>query len=221
MKLLHRYIDHTLLKANTIKQDIINLCEEAKTYNFLSVCVNSSYVALAKAQLNNTNVKVCTVVGFPLGAASTEAKIAEAKTAVEAGADEIDMVINIGLLKSKDFDAVWKDIEAVKRELPHNILKVILETCYLEDIEIIKASELAVQSGADFIKTSTGFGTRGASVNDIKLMKSVCGDCVKIKASGGIRDAKTALEYINLGVERLGTSSGVAIVNGETSNSTY
>ncbi|TBN06360.1 deoxyribose-phosphate aldolase [Hyunsoonleella flava] len=221
MKSLNRYIDHTLLKADATKQQILNLCEEAKTHNFFSVCVNSSYVALAKAQLNETNVKVCTVVGFPLGAASTQAKVAEAKTALEAGADEIDMVINIGLLKSKDFDAVWKDIEAVKRQLPHNILKVILETCYLEDIEIIKASELAVQSGADFIKTSTGFGTRGASVNDIKLMKSVCGDCMKIKASGGIRDTKTALEYINLGVERLGTSSGVAIVNGETSNSTY
>ena len=127
------------------------------------------------------------------------------------------MVINIGLLKSKDFDGVWKDIEAVKNIMPNNTLKVILETCYLDEIEIIKASELAIQSSADFIKTSTGFGTRGANKNDIKLMKSVCKDCVKIKASGGIRDAKTALEYINLGVERLGTSSGIAIVTGNNS----
>ncbi|PQV50373.1 deoxyribose-phosphate aldolase [Jejuia pallidilutea] len=221
MKSLNRYIDHTLLKANATKQEIINLCEEAKTHNFFSVCVNSAYVALAKAQLKDSNVKVCSVIGFPLGAASTSAKVAEAKTAVEDGADEIDMVMNIGLLKSKDFDAVWKDIEAVKNQLPNTILKVILETCYLDDLEIIKASELAVHSGADFIKTSTGFGTRGASIHDVKLMKSVCKDCVKIKASGGIKDAKTALEYINLGVERLGTSSGIAIVSGKTSNSTY
>ncbi|GAL68557.1 deoxyribose-phosphate aldolase [Jejuia pallidilutea] len=221
MKSLNRYIDHTLLKANATKQEIINLCEEAKTHNFFSVCVNSAYVALAKAQLKDSNVKVCSVIGFPLGAASTSAKVAEAKTAVEDGADEIDMVMNIGLLKSKDFDAVWKDIEAVKNQLPNTILKVILETCYLDDLEIIKASELAVHSGADFIKTSTGFGKRGASIHDVKLMKSVCKDCVKIKASGSIKDAKTALEYINLGVERLGTSSGIAIVSGKTSNSTY
>ena len=221
MKSLNRYIDHTLLKAFATKQEIINLCEEAKTHDFFSVCVNSSYVALAKAQLKDSNVKICSVIGFPLGAASTKAKVAEAKIAVEDGADEIDMVMNIGLLKSKDFDAVWKDIETVKKQLPNTILKVILETCYLDDLEIIKASELAVQSGADFIKTSTGFGTRGASVHDIKLMKSVCGDCVKIKASGGIKDAKTALDYINFGVERLGTSSGIAIVTGKTSNSSY
>lgn len=222
MKPLNRYIDHTLLKANATKQDIINLCEEAKTYNFFSVCVNSAYVPLAKQQLKDSEVKVCAVIGFPLGASSTKAKVFEAKTAVEDGADEIDMVINVGLLKSKDFDGVWKDIEAVKNQLPNTVLKVILETCYLEEIEIIKASELAIQSGADFIKTSTGFGTGGATINDVKLMKSVCKDCVKIKASGGIKDAKTALEYINLGVERLGTSSGIAIVtNGKSSNSNY
>ena len=221
MKPLNRYIDHTLLKANATKQEIINLCEEAKTHNFFSVCVNSAYVPLAQNQLKDTTVKVCAVVGFPLGATSTKTKVFEAKTAVEEGADEIDMVMNIGLLKSKDFDSVWKDIEAVKKQLPNTTLKVILETCYLEDIEIIKASELAIQSGADFIKTSTGFGTRGASVHDVKLMKSVCKGCVKIKASGGIRDTKTALEYINLGVDRLGTSSGIAIVKGGTSDSEY
>ncbi|WP_136481276.1 deoxyribose-phosphate aldolase [Cognatitamlana onchidii] len=216
-----KFIDHTLLKATASKEDITVLCEEAKTYDFFSVCVNSGYVALAKEQLKGSPVKVCSVIGFPLGAMSTIAKVAEAENAIKDGADEIDMVLNIGLLKSKDFDGVWKDIEAVKKTMPNHILKVILETCYLEDIEIIKASELAIQSGADFIKTSTGFGSRGASIHDIKLMKSVCKGCVKIKASGGIRDEKTALEFINLGVNRLGTSSGVAIVTDKKSNTKY
>jgi deoxyribose-phosphate aldolase len=153
---------------------------------------------------------------------STEAKVFETKQALKDGADEIDMVMNIGFLKSKDFDAVWKDIEAVKYEMPNNVLKVILETCYLEELEIIKASELAIQSGADFIKTSTGFGTGGATINDVKLMKKVAESYnTKIKASGGIRDYKTALEFINLGVERLGVSSGIAIMNGEKSESDY
>tara|TARA_R110000868_G_scaffold302731_1_gene563294 strand:- start:627 stop:1295 length:669 start_codon:yes stop_codon:yes gene_type:complete len=215
MKLLNNYIDHTLLKATATKNDIIKLCTEAKEYNFYSVCVNSCYVALAKSELNNTNVKACSVIGFPLGAMSTKAKVDEAKTAINNGADEIDMVINIGLLKSKDFDGVWKDIEAVKNIMPNHTLKVILETCYLEDLEIIKASELAIQSGADFIKTSTGFGTAGATIHDIKLMKSVAKNEIKIKASGGIKDTKTALEYINLGVQRLGTSSGIQIITGK------
>ncbi|MGC1205697.1 MAG: deoxyribose-phosphate aldolase [Flavobacteriaceae bacterium] len=215
MKLLNNYIDHTLLKATATKNDIIKLCTEAKEYNFYSVCVNSCYVALAKSELNNTNVKVCSVIGFPLGAMSTKAKVDEAKTAINNGADEIDMVINIGLLKSKDFDGVWKDIEAVKNIMPNHTLKVILETCYLEDLEIIKASELAIQSGADFIKTSTGFGTAGATIHDIKLMKRVAKNEIKIKASGGIKDTKTALEYINLGVQRLGTSSGIQIITGK------
>lgn len=220
MKLLNNYIDHTLLKPTATKSDIIKLCDEAKEYNFFSVCVNSCYVALAKSELKNTKLKVCSVIGFPFGTMSTQAKVDEAKSALKDGADEIDMVINVGLLKSKDFDGVWKDIEAVKRIMPNNILKVILETCYLEDVEIIKASELAIQSGADFIKTSTGFGTGGATIHDVKLMKSVANNEAKIKASGGIKDAKTALEYINLGVERLGTSSGITIVsNGKSAKS--
>lgn len=221
MKLLNTYIDHTLLKASATKDDIKNLCDEAIEYNFFSVCVNSTYVSLAKEYLKNTDVKVCSVIGFPLGAMSTKSKVFEAKNAINDGADEIDMVINVGLLKSKDFDSVWRDIEAVKKCMPNNVLKVILETCYLDDLEIIKASELAIQSGADFIKTSTGFGTGGATIHDVKLMKSVAKDCIKIKASGGVRDTKTALEYINLGVERLGSSSGIAIVTGKLSNSNY
>ncbi|WP_158849396.1 deoxyribose-phosphate aldolase [Algibacter sp. L1A34] len=222
MKLLNTYIDHTLLKPTATKNEIIKLCKEAKEYQFFSVCVNSCYVALAKSELKNSKVNVCSVIGFPLGAMSTQAKVEEAKSALNDGADEIDMVINIGLLKSKDFDAVWKDIEAVKEIMPNNILKVILETCYLEEVEIIKASELAIQSGADFIKTSTGFGTGGATIEDVKLMKSVAKNEVKIKASGGIKDTKTALEFINIGAERLGTSSGIAIITNDKSlNSNY
>ncbi len=222
MKFLNTYIDHTLLKPTATKSDIIKLCEEAIEHQFFSVCVNSCYVPLANEHLKGSKVKVCSVIGFPLGAMSTKAKVAEAESALNNGADEIDMVINLGHIKSKNFDAVWKDIEAVKKVMPNKVLKVILETCYLEELEIIKASELAIQSGADFIKTSTGFGTEGATINDIKLMKSVAKDkCIKIKASGGIKDTKTALEYISLGVNRLGTSSGIAIVTGNASNSNY
>ena len=221
MKSINKYIDHTLLKATATTYDIGKLCEDAIKYKFFSVCVNSCYVPLAKELLQNSDVKICSVVGFPLGAMSTKAKVAEATWALKDGADEIDMVINIGLLKGKNFDGVWKDIEAVKKCMPNNTLKVILETCYLDELEIIKASELAIQSGADFIKTSTGFGTHGATLNDIKLMKSVSSNNTKIKASGGIKDYKTALEYINSGVERLGTSSGIAIIKKASSNSNY
>jgi deoxyribose-phosphate aldolase len=218
---LNTYIDHTLLKPTASKNEIIKLCDEAIAYEFFSVCVNSCYVSLAKQQLKNTKIKVCSVIGFPLGAMSTQAKVNEAKKALDDGADEIDMVMNLGYLKSQDFKNVWKDIEAVKHIMPFNTLKVILETCYLEEDEILKASELAIKGGADFIKTSTGFGTRGASFDDIKLMKRVAKDSTKIKASGGIKDAKTAIDYINLGVQRLGTSSGIAILKGSISKSNY
>lgn len=218
---LNTYIDHTLLKPTASKNEIIKLCDEAIAYEFFSVCVNSCYVSLAKQHLKNTKVKVCSVIGFPLGAMSTQAKVNEAKKALDDGADEIDMVMNLGYFKSQDFDNVWKDIEAVKHIMPNNILKVILETCYLEEDEVLKASELAIKGGADFIKTSTGFGTRGASFEDIKLMKRVAKDVTKIKASGGIKDAKTAIDYINLGVQRLGTSSGIAILKGSISKSNY
>lgn len=218
---LNKYIDHTLLKATASESDIIQLCKEALQYNFFSVCVNSCYATLVKEQLKNSDVKVCCVIGFPLGAMSTHAKIAEAKQALMDGADEIDMVINVGFLKSRNYDAALKDIEAVKKCMPNNTLKVILETCYLEELEIIKASKLAVQGGADFIKTSTGFGTRGATTTDVKVMKAAANGNAKIKASGGIKDYKTAMEYINLGAERLGTSSGIAIVTGKTSTEIY
>jgi deoxyribose-phosphate aldolase len=212
---INSYIDHTLLKPTATKQDIFQLCEEAKKHHFYAVCINSCYVSIAKNELKTSSVKVCSVIGFPLGAMSTQSKVEEAKQAVKDGADEIDMVLNLGWLKSADFDAVWKDIEAVKIAIGDKILKVILEICYLSKAEIIKASELALLSGADFIKTSTGFGTGGATVEAVTLMKSVVGVHAKVKASGGIRDRKTALEYINLGVNRIGTSSGIEIVSSE------
>lgn len=216
---LNIFIDHTLLKPTATQEEIKTLCSEALKYQFFSVCVNSCYVPLAKQILENSTVKVCSVVGFPLGAMSTAAKVEEAKNALKNGADEIDMVMNIGFFKSGDFTAVAHDIKAVKQIMPKNTLKVILETCYLNDKEIIKASELAIANGADFIKTSTGFGTGGATIKDVKLMlNSIQNHAVKVKASGGIRDTQTALEYINLGVSRLGTSSGVAIMSGDNNN---
>jgi len=215
MKPLSKYIDHTILKATATKADIVQLCKEAITHNFFSVCVNSCYVSLAKAELKNSDVKVCSVIGFPLGAMSTKAKVEETKQALHDGADEIDMVLNIGHLKSHDFDAAFKDIEAVKKVMPNNTLKVILETCYLDNQEINEASKLAIKAKAEFIKTSTGFGTSGATIEAITIMKEAINNgTTKIKASGGIRDTDTALQYINLGVDRIGTSNGIAIVTG-------
>jgi len=219
--MLNKYIDHTLLKATATSDEIIKLCEEAKEHKFFSVCVNSSYVKLAKKQVEKSKVKVCSVIGFPLGAMSTKAKVYEAKQALKDGADEIDMVINIGFLKSGDLQKVFKDIKSVKKVMPKKTLKVILETCYLNKEEILQVSTLALKAKADFIKTSTGFGTGGATIEDVKLMKEVVGNNMKIKASGGVRDAETAQEYINLGVSRLGTSSGIAIVSGTESKSDY
>lgn len=218
---LNKYIDHTLLKPTATKEDIIKLCGEAKAHEFFSVCVNSCYVKLAKKQLKKSKVKICSVIGFPLGAMSTKAKVYEAKKALKDGADEIDMVINIGFLKSKDYKKVGNEIKAIKKVMPKNTLKVILETCYLDESEILKASELALKANADFIKTSTGFGTGGATIDDVKLMKKIAEDNMKIKASGGIKDSITAQKYIDLGVMRLGTSSGIEIVSGTTSKSDY
>lgn len=219
MKHLSSYIDHTNLKASATKEDIIKLCEEAKKYKFQTVCINSCYVKLAKILLKDSPVKICTVIGFPLGAMSTASKVYETRQALFDGADEIDMVINIGYLKSKEFIAVKNDIKSVKNCLPNNILKVILETCYLDESVIIKASELAIEAGADYLKTSTGFGTAGATLAHVKLMKHIANNQCKIKASGGIKDFKTAIEYIHAGADRLGTSSGISIVTGKKVNS--
>lgn len=209
---LNKYIDHTILKATASSSDVQKLCEEAIEHEFYSVCVNGCYVADAKQLLQGTDVKVAAVVGFPLGAMTTAAKVFEAKEAVENGASEIDMVINVAKLKDGEFEYVENEIRQIKEAIGDNVLKVIIETCYLTDEEKVKACELSLVAKADFVKTSTGFGTGGATYEDVKLMKSVVGDNAKVKASGGVRDKETAQKYVNLGAERLGTSSGIDIV---------
>ena len=209
---LNKYIDHTILKATASSSDIQKLCEEAIEHEFYSVCVNGCYVADAKHLLQGTDVKVAAVVGFPLGAMTTAAKVFEAKEAVENGAGEIYMVINIAKLKDGEFEFVENEIRLIKEAIGDNVLKVIIETCYLTDEEKVKACELSLAAKADFVKTSTGFGTGGATYEDVKLMKSVVGNNAKVKASGGVRDKETAQKYVDLGAERLGTSSGIEIV---------
>jgi len=209
---LNKYIDHTILKATASSADVQKLCEEAIEHEFYSVCVNGCYVADAKHLLQGTDVKVAAVVGFPLGAMTTASKVFEAKEAIENGASEIDMVINVAKLKDGEFDYVENEILLIKDAIGDNVLKVIIETCYLTDEEKVKACELSLVAKADFVKTSTGFGTGGATYEDVKLMKSVVGDNAKVKASGGVRDKETAQKYVDLGAERLGTSSGIEIV---------
>ena len=209
---LNKYIDHTILKATASSSDVKKLCEEAIEHEFYSVCVNGCYVADAKQLLQGTDVKIAAVVGFPLGAMTTAAKVFEAKEAVENGAREIDMVINVAKLKDGEFEYVENEIRKIKKAIGDNVLKVIIETCYLTDEEKVKACELSLVAKADFVKTSTGFGTGGATYEDVKLMKSVVGDNAKVKASGGVRDKETAQKYVELGAERLGTSSGIDIV---------
>ena len=209
---LNKYIDHTILKATASSADVQKLCAEAIEHEFYSVCVNGCYVADAKHLLQGTDVKVAAVVGFPLGAMTTAAKVFEAREAVENGASEIDMVINVAKLKDGEFDYVENEIRLIKEAIGDNVLKVIIETCYLTDEEKVKACELSLVAKADFVKTSTGFGTGGATYEDVKLMKSVVGENAKVKASGGVRDKETAQKYVDLGAERLGTSSGIEIV---------
>ena len=208
-------IDHTLLKPDATKADIKKLCNEAKEYKFFSVCINPQYVRLAKKCLNGSNVKVATVIGFPLGSSTKEVKAFEAQDAINNGADELDMVINIGALKDKEYDTVRDDIKTVVTTAKGKALvKVIIETCLLGKEEKIAACKLALEAGADFVKTSTGFSTSGAKIEDIKLMKEVVKDKMGIKASGGIRDTKTALAMIEAGATRIGASSSIAIVKG-------
>ncbi len=207
-----KYIDHTLLKADATDAQILNLCAEAKKYDFASVCVNPSYVALAVRELKDTDVKVCTVIGFPLGATSIVAKAAEAAEAAFEGAKEIDMVINISRLKEKDDRYVKHDIEEVRKAVPNCILKVIIETCLLTDEEKERACRLSLEAGADFVKTSTGFSTGGATEHDVKLMRETVKDKCGVKASGGIRTKEDFLKMIAAGANRIGTSSGVKIV---------
>lgn len=213
---MNLYIDHTLLKPEATESDIKKLCAEAREYQFYSVCVNSSYVELASKELSGSNTKVCAVVGFPLGAMELNSKAFEADQACLQGATEIDMVIHVGALKEGRFDYVANDIAAVVSVAADYDakVKVILETCLLTKEEIIKACQLAVQAGADFVKTSTGFSTGGATPEDVSLMRSTVGDRAQVKASGGIRDIKRAQEMIAAGADRLGTSASIAIVLG-------
>jgi deoxyribose-phosphate aldolase len=215
MTAFNKYIDHTLLKATTTENDIIKLCKEAIEFQFYAVCVNSCYVKLAKSELDNSKIKVCSVVGFPLGATETSSKVYETKQALADGADEIDMVMNIGLFKSGQYQEVLEEIRKIKSETGNKLLKVILETCYLNNNEITHSCELAVQAGADFVKTSTGFGSEGATEEAVITMKGAVNNKCKIKASGGIRNRATALKYIELGVSRIGTSSGITIMQEE------
>lgn len=210
-----KYFDHTILKADAKKEDIEKICKEAIEYNFASVCVNSYWTGYVAQLLKNSDVSVCTVVGFPLGAMSTKAKAYETSCAVEDGADEIDMVINVGELKAGNLEAVFEDIKAVRGQCEGKILKVIIETCYLTEDEKKTACELAVKAKADFVKTSTGFGCGGAAVEDVALMKRVVSGKAKVKASGGIRNRQTAKAMIEAGADRLGTSATIAIVEGK------
>ena len=221
MKPLNKYIDHTLLKPVATPQDIITLCEEAIQYNFFSVCVNSCYVRLAKEHIKKSDVAVCSVVGFPLGAMHTNAKVFEAKQAINNGASEIDMVLNIGHLKSGYYQLVLEDIKKVKDAIGKNVLKVILEISELTNDEIVKACELCLEANADFVKTSTGFSSSGATIEATKLMLEKVNGEAKVKVSGGIRDYETAKKYIDLGADRLGVSAGIAIMNGITGNTDY
>ena len=210
---LNKYIDHTLLKADATKEKILALCEQAREYDFASVCVNSCWVKTCKEALEGTDVNVCTVVGFPLGAMSTEGKALETRQAVADGANEIDMVINVGALKDKDYDFVTKDIEAVVKEAGDRVVKVIIETCLLTDEEKVEACKCSIKGGATFVKTSTGFSTGGATPEDVKLMYETVKDAgLKVKASGGIRSLADAEKMIEAGAERLGCSAGMQIM---------
>lgn len=216
---LAKYIDHTLLKPETTKEAVLRLCAEAKQYQFASVCVNPAWVSLCAEQLAGSGVKVCTVIGFPLGANTSEVKAFETAEAIRHGADEIDMVINIGAVKSGDWDLVQADIEAVvKAAHPKAIVKVILETGALTDEEKVKACQVSKLAGADFVKTSTGFGPGGATVEDVALMRKTVGPEMGVKASGGVRDYDAVMKMIEAGANRIGASAGVAIVTGGKAN---
>jgi deoxyribose-phosphate aldolase len=219
---LAKMIDHTLLKPTATSNDIINLCNEAIRYNFATVCVNPYWVKLAKNSLKNSGVGITTVIGFPLGSSTTVTKVTETLDAVNNGATEIDMVFNIGAFKSKDYKTVKEDIEAVILACKYKaIVKVIFEVGYLDNEEIIKASQLAEEAGVNFIKTSTGFGVGNATEEIIALMRKSVSLKVEVKASGGVRDLDTAIKMINSGATRIGTSSGVSIMQGIDSKSNY
>ncbi|MBC1520469.1 deoxyribose-phosphate aldolase [Listeria aquatica] len=216
-----KMIDHTALKPETTKEQIEELTEEAKTYQFASVCVNPTWVKFASSQLADSGVDICTVIGFPLGANTSSVKAFETKDAISNGATEVDMVINIGALKEGNDAFVEQDIKAVVEAADGTLVKVIIETCLLTDEEKVRACKLAVKAGADFVKTSTGFSSGGATVHDIKLMRETVGPDTGVKASGGIRTKEDVLKMIDAGATRIGASAGVAIVSGEAGTSDY
>ena len=209
-----KYIDHTILKATTTSKEVEKLCLEAKEYGFYSVCVNGCFVKECKELLKDSDVKIAAVVGFPLGAMTKTAKVFEAREAIANGANEIDMVINVGKLIEGDSKYVEDEIREIKEAIGKNVLKVIIETCYLNEEQKMLACELSLNANADFVKTSTGFGTAGATFEDVILMKKMVGDNAEVKASGGVKSYETAEKYIELGATRLGTSSGIDIIKG-------
>lgn len=216
-----KYIDHTILKQDATKEDIIKICSEAKENDFASVCINPYWIPVAKELLKGTDVDVCTVIGFPLGANATATKAFETSQAIKDGATEIDMVINVGALKDKDFDGVYKDIKGVVDAANGTLVKVIIETCLLTDEEKVKACELSVKANASFVKTSTGFSTGGATKEDIALMRKTVGEGLGVKASGGVRTPEDFDNMIKAGATRIGTSSGIKLVNGENADTNY
>lgn len=219
--MINKLIDHTLLKQDATEAEIIQLCNEAMTYDFKSVCVNPSYVKLSSETMKNSDVLVCTVVGFPLGMTTTATKVFEATEALENGADEVDMVINVGALKDGRYDYVRAEIKAIKEAVGDKVLKVIIETALLTQEEIVKASTLTVEAGADFVKTSTGFSTAGATPANVRLMKDTVKDKAEIKAAGGVRSIDDLNEMVEAGATRIGTSGGIKLVQGEKPEGTY
>lgn len=218
---MNKYIDHTLLKQDATQAQIETLCEEAKQYDFKSVCVNPGFVSTSKELLKDSDVLVCTVIGFPLGASTTATKVFETKDAITNGADEIDMVINVSNLKDKKYDVIEQEIKAIKDACGTRTLKVILETCLLSDEEIVKACELSVAAGANFVKTSTGFSTGGATAYHVALMKKTVGNKAEVKASGGIRSKDDFDTLVEAGATRIGASSGVLLMQGQASTDDY
>lgn len=218
---LNKYIDHTNLKQDMSEQDLIKLVDEAKEYDFFSICINPCWVKQASELLAGSNTKVCSVIGFPLGANTTNIKVLEAKEAIENGASEIDMVINVSKLKDKDYEYVYNEIKQIKEAIGNNVLKVIIEACLLTNDEKTIACQIIMKAGANFVKTSTGMSTGGATVEDVKLFKEVVGDTTLIKAAGGVRTYQDAISMIEAGANRIGTSGGVKIVNGETHTDGY
>lgn len=218
---MNQLIDHTLLKADATISMIKKLCEEAKTHHFKSVCIQPCFIEQAKVFLKESDVLVCTVIGFPLGANTIQTKVFEAENAIKLGADEIDMVANIGKIKEGNFEYVTQEIAAIKKAVGDKVLKVIIETCLLTDEEKIKACQCVVDAHADFVKTSTGFSTHGATIEDVRLLKDCVQDKAKVKAAGGVKTSLDLQKMVKAGAQRIGTSSGVNLVQNKNSDTSY